>query len=134
MLEHGLYSVHIEGNIVIGRVIGSHNEYDVLAATNAFKNAIASFNGKPFGEIIDARDLEGVTPEGFAEIERYNNWLVANGVKARAFVVSNTVLPAIVKNRMKELKELKTREFSDIEQAKIWLQQELINLSVSGLK
>lgn len=130
MLEHGTYSVHIEGNIVIGRVVGSHNEYDVLSATNAFKSAIATFKGEPFGEIIDARDLDGVTPEGFAEIEKYNRWLVDNGIKARAFVVSNTVLPAIVKSRMQQLSDLKTKEFTDIEQAKIWLKQELADPSL----
>ncbi|WCE28874.1 hypothetical protein [Vibrio sp. SCSIO 43137] len=130
MLEHGIYSVHIEGNIIIGRVVGSHNEYDVLAATNAFKKAIATFKGEPFGEIIDARDLDGVTPEGFAEIEKYNSWLVEHGIKARAFVVSNTVMPAIVKNRIKDLNGLKTKEFMDVEQAKIWLEQELANSSL----
>lgn len=132
MLEHGTYSVYVENSIVIGKVSGSHNEYDVKAATNSFKQAIETFKGAAFVEIIDARELDGVTPEGYAEIEKYNSWLVSNGLVARGFVVTNSALPLIFKRQTAEVQQFETKVFSDVETAKLWLQEELVKITGKG--
>lgn len=129
MKEHGTYSIHLKEQLLIAKVTGSHNEFDVRTVTNQLRKHIESFKGAPFGEIIDARTLDGVTPEGFLVIEEYSQWAIQNGLVARAFVASNTVLPMIIKQQLHSAKEMNMQYFSDIEEARQWLLETLLKHS-----
>ncbi|WED23871.1 hypothetical protein L3Q72_21805 [Vibrio sp. JC009] len=125
MIGHGLFSIRVEGRMVIGAVSGSHNEFDTAAVTDELRKAVESLNGSPYVELIDARELEGVTPEGFAVIDKYNRWESENGLIAIAFVARNTVLPMIVKHYLEMTQASNMKAFSDIEEARQWLLDEL---------
>ncbi|SHO56546.1 hypothetical protein VQ7734_02315 [Vibrio quintilis] len=125
MLRHGEFTVTTDGQMIILQVSGSHNEYDTLAVTQELRQVVLAFEGKPFVELIDGRELQGTTPEGFKVLAEYEQWLSTQNFVARAFVSPNRIIPAIAEKHIDGIKENNVRNFIDIDAAKAWLLSEL---------
>ncbi|WED24177.1 hypothetical protein L3Q72_14930 [Vibrio sp. JC009] len=111
--------------MIINKIGGPHNEYDVTETIRKLREEIESLNGLPFVELVDARDLKGITPEGYEVVEEYYRWIIEKGIVAKAYVTNNPILAEIGKKRVPEAEQTNIRLFSDINEAKHWLLQEL---------
>lgn len=125
MHRHGTDSITIEGLMLIAKVSGYHNEADAQAVTASLAKAAATFAGVCYAQLVDARDLQGITPEGFAVINDYHQQEVSQGLVALAFVATNQVLPSIFENYVAIDESSNMQIFGDVDEATEWLQSKL---------
>jgi hypothetical protein len=120
-LEHGHFTVTVYTNIIIATMKGSFNEYGAKALTDAIIAKIESFHGARFSIIVDDLELEGITPQGYEELNKYNEWLNGQNMIAKARVVNSSVILSIDNVRIPAKKKQKIKEFDNVLAAIEWL-------------
>ncbi len=120
-ISHGVYRLVKKGYIIEVALSGAFNEFGAIDWTEAVKEAIASYHGKPFAILMDLTQAQGATPEAFEVGERYNEWLNTQNLVAKAVVYGSHVLKDIELNIVKAKKKQHLKNFDDIEQARAWL-------------
>ena len=87
ILDHGDVSIRVENNIIIVDTKGAFNEYGARKYTEAVKKEVTQrFGQKPFSLLVNIEKIDGGTPEAFAELEKFNQWLNAQSLVAKAMV------------------------------------------------
>jgi hypothetical protein len=120
-LEHGDYSVAIDGNIIIATMKGSFNEYGARALTGQMRANIESFHGTCFCILVNALELDGLTPKGYEELDKYNDWLNCQNMLAKAMVGNSDTISTIINSRIPSKREQNIKEFDNILDAMTWL-------------
>jgi len=100
---------------------GSFNEYGARALIKAIVDKIEKFNGEPFSIIVEDLQLEGITPEGYEELNKYNEWLNGQNMIAKARVANSAVILNIDSVRIPTVKKQKIKEFNNVPDAIEWL-------------
>ena len=119
--EHGTFTVMVDTNIIIAKMKGSFNDFGVRALIEAIVDKIEKFNGEPFSIIVEDLELEGITPEGYEELNKYNEWLNGQNMIAKARVANSAVLLNIDSVRIPMVKKQKEKEFNNVPDAIEWL-------------
>ncbi len=123
-ISHGIYKITQHGNTIEVVLSGAFNEFGAIDWTEAVKNIITTYQGKPFAILMDLTQAQGATPEAFDIGERYNEWLNTQNLVAKAVVYGSKVLKDIELSIAKAKKKQHIKNFDDIEQARIWLQSQ----------
>jgi hypothetical protein len=95
-LAHGKYTIEVEGNIILLRLFGAFNEQGTKLFTTQMIQTIDALNKKPFCILVNDLEVTGGTPEAYAELERYNQWLNKQKLLAKAMVIKSAVTLAII--------------------------------------
>jgi hypothetical protein len=119
--EHGTFTVTVDTNIIIAKMEGSFNEFGARALIKAIVDKIEKFNGEPFSIIVEDLQLEGITPEGYEELNKYNEWLNGQNMIAKARVANSAVILNIDSVRIPTVKKQKIKEFNNVPDAIEWL-------------
>ena len=120
-LEHGIFTVTIDTNIIIVIMKGSFNEFGARALIDSIKAKIKSFNGTKFSIIVEDLELEGITPEGYKEINKYNEWLNNQNMIAKARVANSSLMLDIDHRLIPAIQKQNLKIFEDVPSAIEWL-------------
>jgi len=125
-MQHGTYEVEKRDRVVILRLKGSFNHEGCIAFVNELKQNIEPFGLQhPFAFIFNIIKLEGGTPEAYAELELYNQWLNERNMIAKGMVFSSRVKLTIGETLTPSRSSQNIENFTDETDALIWVQQEL---------
>ena len=126
MLEHGTFSVVLEGNLLSITLLGTFNDIATLSACQQIEAKVESLNGQAFAILLNCIGYEGSTPDAHKISNQYLLWLNKRNYIALASIYSKNIYADIVKNEQTALFELKNRrEFNDLQEAKLWLLSQL---------
>ncbi|MEP4888714.1 MAG: STAS/SEC14 domain-containing protein [Aliiglaciecola sp.] len=117
----GSYEFKVEGRIVYQTFTGMFSGKTARTYLRETKQLITQFEGKAFCMLIDIREMEGLTPDGYNMIDNFNQWVNTQNLVAKAIVVSNDVVGKIVSSRVPELKKQNVKYFEDIQTAIKWV-------------
>ncbi|ABG40815.1 hypothetical protein Patl_2298 [Paraglaciecola sp. T6c] len=123
-LEHGNHLITIEDNVIVIELAGSFNEFGAKALTDDIRKAIKQFEGAPFCILINDFALEGITPEGYKEIDEYNAWLNTQNMIAKAVVVKIDILSKMEESRIPAKAQQNIKSFKNIPDALLWLKMQ----------
>ncbi|WP_435236848.1 hypothetical protein ACR30L_04505 [Psychromonas sp. PT13] len=123
-LEHGIFTVTVDTNIIIITMKGSFNEFGARALIDSIKAKIKSFKSAKFSIIVEDLELEGMTPEGYKEINKYNEWLNDQNMIAKARVAKSTVTLDIDNRLIPAIKKQNIKIFEDVPTAIEWLKRQ----------
>jgi hypothetical protein len=122
MVEHGVYSVVLKGNLLSITLIGSFNELATKSACLQIQAKVDSLNGKAFGVLFNCTGYEGSTPAAHKISNDYFSWVNKQNCLAWAAVYHHAIYAEMAKNEQPAMFECQNRlEFYDIESAKLWL-------------
>jgi hypothetical protein len=124
--SHGDYHLILNQYIIEVTLVGAFNDLGVKAWTEAVKNTIKLFDGKPFAILMDLTQAQGATPEAFEVANQYNEWLNTQNMIAKAVVFGNRILQEIEQVMVKAKQKQKIKNFFDVNEARLWLQQQFI--------
>lgn len=122
---HGGSEVIVQNEIIIVRLSGMFNELGVKKFTDAVRQFVGSLNGRAFGVLINDLKLEGGTPEAYAELEEYNQWLNTQQLVAKAMVIESSTHRDIINKLSPSRSQQNIEYFKSEQDALIWLKQEL---------
>jgi len=120
-LEHGIFTVTIDTNIIIVIMKGSFNEFGARALIDSIKAKIKNFNGAKFSILVEDLELEGITPEGYKEINKYNEWLNNQNMIAKARVANSSLMLDIDHRLIPAIQKQNLKIFEDVPSAIEWL-------------
>lgn len=118
---HGDFELSLTDNILQIDLKGSFNEAGALALTTEIKDKLRSIQDKPIYIIVNDKELVGITPEGFAILEKYNQWLNSKNLVAKAMVVNSSIIQDIDKRYIPSSTKQNIKFFTDLESARSWL-------------
>ena len=122
---HGDREVYISGKIITARFIGLFNEHGARRITDEIKSCVEQMQGQPFAILIDDLKLEGGTPEAYAIVEEYNQWLNTQSLIAKAMVLNSSAHKAIINKLAPSRSQQNIEYFTDENEAISWLEQQL---------
>ena len=96
-VEHGEFSISLEGKIIKTKLIGSFNE----------------FGAKRYAEAV------------IEVLDQYNIWVNQQNMLAKAFVFDAAILATIMKNMSPSMKADNIQMFKTLEAAESWLEEVL---------
>lgn len=125
MLKHGEYSMVSEGAIIRTKMIGSFNENGMKPLIEDLTKEVLAQNGQPFVELFDFTEFEGMTPEAFQLVDKYNHWVNRQRFVAKALVCDTSLFEALANKLIEAQKSQKFKTFLSITEAEKWLMSEL---------
>lgn len=124
MKEHGTYSVTLQNNVLNIRLVGMFNEIATRKVCEQIEQHIDMLNTKSFKLLVDCLDYEGSTRAAHKISNQHLLWLIQQNCQAQAAVYGRKLYADIVKNEQPAVGNiLNRREFTNIEEAKNWLEQ-----------
>ncbi|WP_394130537.1 hypothetical protein [Shewanella maritima] len=127
---HGEYQISVTGNIIHTKMMGSYNEEGAKAYTYEVMKLVKSFDGKPFGIIVDSSEVLGGTPEAYAALDKYNIWMEKNNMAAKALVFNAKIMATILKNQSPSMRADNIGTFTNAETALEWLNKQMLLIEV----
>ncbi len=124
-VAHGEHTIDIQGDIILLKLIGSFNEMGAAKFTKGMKDAILSLKGAPFAILVDDLEVIGGTPEAYAELELYNQWLNTQNMRAKAMVIDSPVTLAIIEKYAPSRAKQNISIFNNRDDAILWLKASL---------
>jgi len=124
-VEHGEFSISLEGKIIKTKLIGSFNEFGAKRYAEAVIEVVKQLEGKPFAILVNNLDLFGGTPEAYQVLDQYNIWVNQQNMLAKAFVFDAAILATIMKNMSPSMKADNIQMFKTLEAAESWLEEVL---------
>jgi hypothetical protein len=126
MLEHGTYSVVLEGRLLSISLEGTFNDIATRSVCKKIKAKVESLNGQGFAILLDCIAYEGSTPDAHKISNQHLLWLNKQNCIARAVIYNKKLYFDMVKNEQPALFELQNRrEFHDVKSAQSWLLSQL---------
>jgi hypothetical protein len=122
---HGDVEILIDDHIIIVRLSGMFNELGVKKFTDAIKEFVSNLNGDSFAVLINDLKLDGGTPEAYAELEDYNQWLNTQKLLAKAMVIDSATNKHIINALSPSLSAQNIEYFLTEDAAINWLKSEL---------
>ncbi len=121
-IEHGNYSVMLDGKILSIALSGMFNDIATQNVCQKIQNQVENLHEQSFGILLDCTTYEGSTREAHQISNQFLLWLNKQACSARAIIYSQKLYFDIVKNEQPALFELHNRkEFYDLAEAKAWL-------------
>ncbi|MCL1141208.1 hypothetical protein [Shewanella gaetbuli] len=120
-VEHGEFTIAVEGRVIKSKMIGSFNEYGAHRYTCAVIEIVKSFNQQPFAMLIDNSELLGGTPEAYQVLEEYNIWVNQQNMQGKAFVFPAAIMATIMKNLAPSMRADNIKIFSSMSDATNWI-------------
>lgn len=108
--------------------MGSFNELGAENFTLAMREAIVTFNGKAFSILVDDLEVIGGTPQAYAELESYNQWLNSQNMIAKAMVIDSPVTLAIIEKYAPSREKQNIAIFDNRADAIYWLKEQMQKL------
>ncbi|GGW73102.1 STAS/SEC14 domain-containing protein [Alteromonas halophila] len=121
---HGVSQVVCDGDIILVTLSGAFNQEGIELYEQKARDAIRAMKGEPFKMLIDDSDVEGGTPEAYAALDRFNQWQNTQPLRAKAFVVKQTLLQRILMKRTPALSSQNTAFFTSKKDALAWLNEQ----------
>jgi len=126
MVEHGTYTVELEGSMIKVTLVGMFNDLATQAVCLQIEALVDSFNGQGFGLLFDCTAYEGSTPDAHKVSNQHILWLNRQNCLARAMAYNHKIQVDIVKNAQPAVLQLKNRqEFYNLQDARNWLLTQL---------
>ena len=125
---HGHIDIKVDGNIVTATYIGQFNHEGITKGISVLRNTVEQFNGAPFAMLVDDLAVEGGTPEAYAELELFNQWVNTQSMVAKAMLIHSKLKLKIIDSLVQSRKQQNIRLFDSHVEAYNWLKSEL-NLS-----
>lgn len=126
MVEHGTYTVELEGSMIKVTLIGMFNDLATQAVCSQIEALVDSLNGQGFGLLFDCTAYEGSTPDAHKVSNQHILWLNRQNCLARAMAYNHKIQVDIVKNAQPAVLQLKNRqEFYNLQDARNWLLTQL---------
>lgn len=126
MIEHGNYSIELEGNLLSIILVGSFNDIATHAICQKVQANIESLNEQAFALLLICTDYEGSTPDAHKISNQYLTKLNKQNCIARAAVYRKTIYADMAKNEQPAMFGFQNRrEFFDEASAKTWLLSQL---------
>jgi hypothetical protein len=122
--QSGHTSLCVNEEIISVTLSGVFNEKEALNYKAMLFDAIYTLRGNPFCMLVDNTGVEGGTPEAFDVLEDINAALPGYSLIAKAYVYKSDIVMGIVKQRVLALKKINKRNFTDYQEAMIWLATE----------
>lgn len=119
--SHGNFNIKTDGNIIVICLSGSFNDKSVIEFISEVKLAFKHLNGEQFGILLNAIDAEGVTPEVYREIDKYNVWLNHQNIVAKAIVSQSPTLHQTSELLIPSRTPQNMKRFEKVEPAYNWL-------------
>ena len=124
-LSQGTTDVKLNGQVIEAIFIGSFNENAINEYARKIKAIIDTLHSAKFAMLVDDRAVEGGTPEAYAALNKYNEWLNSQALVAKAFVIDSSMTRSILKQRTPALEKQNVAYFEDVALAREWLQNQL---------
>ena len=124
---HGQIKVCEEEFIITAAYIGQFNLEGTIIGLKELRNVIESLNGAPFTMLVDDLNVEGGTPEAYAELEVFNQWLNSQKMVAKAMLINSKLQLKIIDTLVESRKVQNIESFTDRKAAMDWLKSELSN-------
>lgn len=124
----GRYTIDVQGNIIMVDSHGPFNEDVVARYSEDIKEAITSFDGKPWGSLITYYGNGIFTPDAENALKDITRYRIENGMIAIAAVIKNSThadLQQMQLHRIYEPTKIPFHVFSGDETAANWLQKYL---------
>ncbi len=123
MVEHGKYSIEIDGTIIIVTFDGMFNELASKNLCSRVEKHIDEMAGRSFAMIINLLKYEGSTPDAHKEGDRHALWVENQNCLAKAIVASEQAMLEIIRNEQNSLRKSKivSKVFKTEADAKEWL-------------
>ena len=123
MRAHGDYSIEIRGHVVEVTVQSTWNAEGMAEFIEDFKRACMPFAGSAWAALVDLTNWELATPETAEQMDRLQEWCLANNQIYEAMVMAESALVEAQIKRYSMLIEdkLEQRYFSDRIEAQAWL-------------
>lgn len=128
----GYHTAESRDDLIIVCLIGSFNEFDIMGYIDDLREFILGRQGKPAYLIVNDFELDGITPEGYLQLEINNQWLLTQNLVAKAIVSNRSIQDSLDFKWTPTLKKLNTRYFADMASAEGWVKQ-LKNVDVSSV-
>jgi|TARA_B110000211_G_scaffold171490_1_gene193646 hypothetical protein len=126
MVEHGTYTVELEGSMIKVTLLGMFNDLATQAVCSQIEALVDSLNGQGFGLLFDCTAYEGSTPDAHKVSNQHILWLNRQNCLARAMAYNHKIQVDIVKNAQPAVLQLKNRqEFYNLQDARNWLLTQL---------
>jgi hypothetical protein len=126
MVEHGTYTVELEGSMLKVTLVGMFNDLATQAVCSQIEALVDSLNGQGFGLLFDCTAYEGSTPDAHKVSNQHILWLNRQNCLARAMAYNHKIQVDIVKNAQPAVLQLKNRqEFYNLQDARNWLLTQL---------
>ena len=126
MVEHGTYTVELEGSMIKVTLVGMFNDLATEAVCSQIEALVDSLNGQGFGLLFDCTAYEGSTPDAHKVSNQHILWLNRQNCLARAMAYNHKIQVDIVKNAQPAVLQLKNRqEFYNLQDARNWLLTQL---------
>ena len=122
-MQHGYHTVEIRGDVIIVSLIGDFNEPSIMDYIEDVENLIIEMQGKPTYMIVNDFELNGITPEGYQQLEVHNQWLLTQNLLAKAIVSDRTIQDHLDFKWAPTLKKLNSRHFTDMQSAEEWVDE-----------
>ena len=120
-LDHGEVSIRIENNIIFVEMKGAFNEYGAQKYTHGVMAEVKRLQGAPFSLLVNIEEIEGGTPEAFAELENYNIWLNNQNLIAKAMVAKSATTLELIDRLSPARRQQTNMNFESEVDALIWL-------------
>jgi len=121
---HGEHFIRVDENIIYVTLIGSFNDIGAENVTRAMKATINRFNGTAFSILVNDLKVSGATPEAYAVVENYNQWLNGQNMTAKAVVISSSVTLAIIEKYAPSRQQQNIATFDNEPDAIAWLKSQ----------
>lgn len=126
MQAHGEFSIKVQGNIILTKLIGCFNVEGITLYCDAVKKlVIEQFADRPFVMLVDDLEVEGGTPEAFEALNAYNHWMTGQAIVAKALIAHSKTIKQLTLQLSPEIKQQNIQYFTEYESALRWLADEL---------
>ena len=123
-MEHGDYSISLDGNMIIVRVSGGFNEYGVRKLKNEIESIVKHLKDGRFSLLFNYLEVEGGTPEAFLELNKASLWLNAQNLIAFATVSKSRYHMDLLKQKVPDRKSNAITNFDNEVDAVNWLKKQ----------
>lgn len=124
--SHGSYTIETQGNILFVDARGPFNEVTLTNYQLAMKEVCRLMNGHPWASLVTYHGNGIFTPEAEASLIEITKYRVKHGMVANASVIincSHADLQQMQLRRVYQSASLPFHVFSDIDSAKVWLNE-----------
>lgn len=123
MIEHGEYTVKVEGAIITATFIGTFNDLASKNVCEEVEAIIKQMNGAGFCMLLNMLAYEGSTPEAHIIGDQHFQWVETQNCLGRATVVTNSFLIDVSRSEQASLQKshIASQMFETEEAAKAWL-------------
>lgn len=136
LAAHGKYAVKSHGNILVVDAHGPFNDITAAAYCEDMHKACENFSGQAWGLLVTFYGNSVFTPEAEQALIKITQYRMTRGMIATACVIIDSSSADIQQMQLRRIYQacnLTFHVFSDIDSARIWL-QEFVNENTPALK